>query len=102
MRALPIVKIKNLPQNWILENQDRTFLWLLEACEYHLEENNSNVIKMMVIENENGSTTFQINGYHNLLKSLGKAMDYFAEVENYELATRARDCLNKWKESKKT
>jgi hypothetical protein len=37
-----------------------------------------------------------VSGINQVIDSLNKSMNYFAAIENYEHAIRARDCMEKW------
>jgi len=85
--------------NWVLEHRDDIYFDVLVQCEESLKTfNHSYRIEVALLRTTEGITKFVIKDKDGILESLEKAMIYFVEVEKYELAARARDCIQAWKE----
>ncbi len=84
--------------SWILNHRDEIYFDILEQCEIKLlmQEDDCH-IEVAMLKTKEGITKFVIKDILGILESLEKAMKYFVEVEKYELAARARDCINSWK-----
>ena len=88
--------------NWVLEHRDDIYFDVLIQCEESLKtfENNYR-IEVALLRTTEGITKFVIKDKQGIFESLDKAMNYFVEVEKYELAARTRDCIKDWKEKNK-
>lgn len=85
--------------NWVLEHRDDIYFDVLIQCEESLKTfENSYRIEVALLRTTEGITKFVIKDKEGIFESLDKAMNYFVEVEKYELAARARDCNKDWKE----
>lgn len=85
--------------NWVLEHRDDIYFDVLVQCEESLKIfDNDYRIEVALLRTSEGITKFVIKDKEGILESLEKAMNYFVEVEKYELAARSRDCIKGWKE----
>ena len=85
--------------NWIFEHRDDIYYDVLIQCEESLKTFTFDYrIEVALLRTTVGITKFVIKNKEGILESLNKAMDYFVEVEKYELAARTRDCIKSWKE----
>ena len=97
-----IMKIYTVDQpipTWVLEHRDDIYYDVLIQCEESLKTFTFDYrIEVALLRTTVGITKFVIKNKEGILESLNKAMDYFVEVEKYELAARTRDCIKNWKE----
>lgn len=85
--------------NWIFEHRDDIYYDVLIQCEEFLKMFNHNYyVEIALLKTTSGITKFVIKDKEGIFESLEKAIDYFVEVEKYELAGRAKDCIQGWKE----
>ena len=85
--------------NWVLEHRDDIYYDVLVQCEESLKTfENNYLIEVALLRTTEGITKFVIKDKEGIYESLDKAMNYFVEIEKYELAARARDCIKDWKE----
>lgn len=85
--------------SWILEHRCEIYQDILEQCEEELKKPNTvKKIDVALLRTKSGVTKFVIKDYAGIIESLKKAMNYFVEVEKYEFAARARDCIKGWED----
>ena len=85
--------------NWVVAHRDEIYLDVLEQCEYKLKNlDGSNRVDVALLKTEAGITKFIIKDIVGIVESLELSMFYFVELEKYELAARARDCIKSWEE----
>ena len=87
-------------KDWLLLNKDNIHYDVLKECEEAVKDSiqiHRDVnIKIAYIESSSGNFIFSVSGINQVIDSLNKSMNYFAAIENYEHAIRARDCMEKW------
>jgi 2-hydroxy-3-keto-5-methylthiopentenyl-1-phosphate phosphatase len=98
---MKIYTVKNCDlKDWLLLNKDNIHYDVLKECEEAVKDNtqihHGINIKIAYIKSAGGNLIFSISGITQVIDSLNKSMNYFAEVEKYEYAIRARDCMEKW------
>jgi len=85
---------------WITEHREEMYREVLLQCEDKLlYYDGDTYVNIALLKTDAGITKFVIKNYDGIIESLERAMFHFAEMEHYELAARARDCINGWKEN---
>jgi hypothetical protein len=85
--------------NWISQHRSEIYEDILVECEKELKSpETSTQIDVALLKTTKGVTKFIIRDHNGIIESLEKTLDYFVEVERYELAARARDCIKAWKD----
>jgi hypothetical protein len=81
-------------KEWLKTNRLQIHLDILEAAEVSRE------LELLVFQlrSHTGVTSCLLKGPEAVVKSLQKCENAFVELEEYELAARARDCGLYWKE----
>jgi len=84
--------------DWIDEHNDTIHNNVLESCEsYLISESTELPIDIIRVKTHQGIITFSVSDLKAGISALEKSMNYFAEIEQYELAARARDCISAFK-----
>ena len=94
---MKVIEVQEPLQDWLDKNGYNLHVSVLEACEESLVHD-SHSIDVVILKTKNGITKFIIKNPSSAIHSLELAMNNFVEVEDYELAARARDCIISWKE----
>ena len=81
-------------KEWISRHRQDLHLDVLEAAEASREEE----LLVFTLRSTYGVTSCLLKGPAAIAASVEKAMYAFVEAEEYELAVRARDCGQYWKE----
>ncbi len=86
--------------NWLLEHRDEIYTDVLIECEDKLDAKETDgKVDIALLKTSSGITRFIIKNRNGVIESLERCLAYFVEVEKYEMAARARDCIKGWKEN---
>lgn len=92
---------KPIPE-WVQDHRDEIYNDVLVECENKLKNiDNHYSVDVAVLKTSTGVTKFVLKCIDVIVESLERAMEYFIEIEGYELAARARDCIKAFKQSVK-
>lgn len=96
--AMKLYTVDKPIPNWVLEHKEDIYRDVLIQCEQKLLNlDGINRVEVALLKTEAGITKFIIKDMPGILDSLERSMLYFADVEQYELAARSRDCIENWK-----
>lgn len=85
---------------WVQAHRNEIYHDVLEQCEEKLRHRDGNSrVDVALLKTDAGITKFVIKDKIGIIESLERSMNFFVEVESYELAARARDCIKAWKET---
>ncbi len=85
-------------RDWLEDNHIVLHEQVLYACENALTEDVEDPFPVVCIINKEAEMTFYLsNRPEDRIDNLQNAIKNFVEVEEYELAARARDCVEEWK-----
>ncbi len=83
---------------WIEDHNEKIHTNVLECCESYLSVDTIDFpMHVIRVKTQQGIITFSISNLTAAIESLEKSMNYFVEVEFYELAARTRDCVTAFK-----
>ena len=86
---------------WVEDNAAELRLRIVEACEEAVSEY-QDVAEVVVLKTKKGVTRFVLDGKDKAIEALRMTMTRCVELEEYEVAARARDCIQSWEKSEKT
>lgn len=98
LNAMKLYTVDKPIPNWVHEHKEDIYRDVLIQCEEKLlNPDGINRVEVALLKTEAGITKFIIKDVVGILDSLERSMLYFAEVEQYNLAARSRDCIKNWK-----
>jgi len=98
IEAMKLYTVDQPIPNWVLAHKEDIYRDVLVQCEHKLlHPDGSNRVEVALLKTEAGITKFIIKDIVGILDSLERSMLYFADVEQYDLAARSRDCIENWK-----
>ena len=84
-------------RDWLEDNYIVLHEQVLEACEKALYEEVEDPFPVVCVINQEIETTFYLSSKpEDRVDNLRNAINKFVEIEEYELAARARDCASEW------
>lgn len=96
--AMKLYTVDKPIPSWVLEHREDIYRDVLIQCEQKLlVRDGIDRVEVALLKTEAGITKFIIKDITGILDSLERSMLYFADVEQYELAARSRDCIDNWK-----
>ena len=100
LRMSRIYEVSDPIPKWVEDNAAELRLRIVEACEEAISEYQE-VAEVVILKTKKGVTRFVLNGRSKAIEALRMTMARCVELEEYEVAARARDCIHSWEKLEK-